>query len=137
MSKPTQPYPAERFPTDGLFSNATITVGDEDTNVRALTIQLKDGFDQNLKEMTVFDLIVFATTAKAALSTGGSTGVAIGANGLILDTQLAKKVFRCMTDANGLWTGTWTDTGTDTFVLSVVVPRTGKMIDSQQYANAP
>ena len=59
--------------------------------------------------------------ATAFVVTGGSTGIAIGANGAIL-ALVAKKVFKAISSAAGLIGVTWTDTGTETFNLGVRLP---------------
>lgn len=114
--------------------DAAITIGAEDANVRAITVQLKDAAGNALTASAVFRLIVFTTAAMTALSSGGSTGVAIGANGLILFTEVAKKVFLVKSDDTGLWTGTYTDTGTDAAFLAVALPD-GRLIVSSAMTN--
>lgn len=106
----------------GFADSATITVAAEIVDVRAITVQLKDADGVNLTRTSVIDLVVYSSAAATALSAGGSTGLAIGANGMIIATITAKKVFRVKTDATGKWTGTWTDTGTDAAFLGVVLP---------------
>lgn len=105
-----------------LADSAEITVGAEATNVRDITVQLSDADGTALTSMAVVHLVVFADAAGAALSSGGSTGIALDADGLILATIVSKKVFLAMTDDTGLLTLTWTDTGTDAAYLGVVLP---------------
>lgn len=106
----------------GFADSATITIGAESVDVRAITVQLKDADGVNLTRAAIIRLIVFTSAAMTALSNGGSTGVAIGANGLILVTEVAKKVFVVKTDDAGKWTGTYTDSGTDAAFLAVQLP---------------
>lgn len=105
----------------GFADSAAITIGAEITDVRAITVQLKDADGVNLTRAAVIHLVVFTTAAATALSSGGSTGLAIGANGLILFTLVAKKVFLVKTDDTGKWTGTYTDSGTDAAFLGVAL----------------
>lgn len=106
------------FPVD-----AEITVADEDTDVRDISVQLLDADGDAIAEAAVVHLLVFADAAGAALATtGGSTGIALDADGLILATVVAKKVFLAKTDDAGLLTLTWTDTGTEAAYLGVVLP---------------
>lgn len=106
----------------GFADQATITIGAEIVNVRAVTVQLKDADGVNLTRQAAVRFIVFTTAAAVALSAGGTTGLAIGANGMIIATITAKKVFDVLSDATGLITMTYTDTGTDAAFLGVQLP---------------
>ena len=80
--------------------------------------------------------IVFADSAGAALATtGGSTGIAIGTDGLIADTAVAKKVFDLVSEPDGDIDLTWTDTGTEEVFLGLVMPN-GKIVMSGSIQNA-
>lgn len=116
-----------------VCTNATISVSAESTNVRTITIQLKNAKGDNVAAVTPVEMIVFSTTAMTALSTGGSTGIAL-TTGLIVATIVAKKHFRMVSDATGAIVATWTDTGTDTAVVALVLPN-GVMVASDQFAN--
>lgn len=116
-------------------ANATITVGAENTNVRAITIQLLDANGADLTERTVVDVYVLAdANGDAIVGTGGSTGIAIGTDGAILSTVTAKKHFRVISEADGDIDLTWTDTGTEVAYLALVLP-TGRMIISSALTN--
>ncbi len=100
---------------------ATITVGAEDTNVRAITIQLFNDEGAEVTSRRVVDILVLAdANGDAIITTGGSTGIAIGTDGAILATIVAKKVFRVISEADGDIDLTWTDTGTEVAYLAVV-----------------
>lgn len=115
---------------------AVITVGAEVSDVRPITIQLQDGNSNNIANAEVLKVYLFSTIAHTALvTTGGSTGIAIGANGAILRTITAKKQFEVVTNAAGLISLTWTDTGTEAFVIGVLLP-TGVWEYSASFANA-
>lgn len=115
--------------------DATITVGAEDTNVRAITIQLKDANGADVAARTVVDVYVLAdANGDAIATTGGSTGIAIGTDGAILATVVAKKHFRVISEADGDIDLTWTDTGTEVAYLAVVLP-TGRMVISAALTN--
>lgn len=117
-----------------IAGDAVITVAAEITNVRAITIQLKDWKGNNLTRRESVELGVYLdATPTDFVATGGSTGIAIGANGKLL-TIVAKKLFRAMSDATGLITLTWTDTGTEAFALGVRLP-TGRLVMSTAQAN--
>lgn len=89
----------------------------------AISIQLTNADGSAIAHAQDLDVWVFADAARAALATtGGSTGIAIGANGYIAYTQTAKKVFRCMTDATGLLKLSWTDNAAEAAFLGVRLP---------------
>jgi hypothetical protein len=115
--------------------NASIAVADESVDVRAVTITLRDALGNAIDYKEIFEIFVFSTTGRTALATGGSTGLAIGANGLILKTVTAKLYFVCQTDANGVLTLTWTDSGTESVAIVVRLPN-GNTITSAAFANA-
>lgn len=80
-----------------------------------------------------FRLCVVTVDAGGLISglavTGGSTGIAIGANGFIAATPVAKKVFDCFTDKNGLFKATWTDNASEAAQLAVRLP-SGRIVVS-------
>lgn len=115
--------------------DATITVGDEAGDARAITIQLKDADGQDINYVEEVDIVLFLNAARTAyVVTGGSTGIAIGADGA-LQTILAKKVFRATSEADGDLDLTWTDTGTEVAYLGVRLPN-GRYVMSDALTNA-
>lgn len=114
--------------------DAEFTIGNESTNVRVILVQLKDAYGNNVGEKTIYELLVLAG-ASDALATGGSTGIADGGEGVILQTITAKQRFLCMTNATGLSDFDWTDTGTESVRLAVRLPN-GNTIVSEAFANA-
>ena len=114
--------------------NATITVGDESANVRAITIQLSDanGADINYVE-TVMIVMYGAAAMTSFATTGGSTGIAIGTDGALL-ALVAKKVFLATSEADGDIDLTWTDTGTESVALGVMLPN-GRVVVTAAFAN--
>jgi hypothetical protein len=114
---------------------AVITVGNEITDARALTVQLVDANGNNVDYAAVFEIVMFASAAMLDfMSGGGSTGVAIGANGK-LQAIVAKLLFRCISDATGKWTGTYTDTGTQAGFIAVRLPN-GEIVPGALVTNA-
>lgn len=111
------------------------TIGAEDTNVRVITVQMKDAFGTDVNEEVIYDLYVLAGASNVLATTGGSTGIADGGVGAILDTRVAKKVFECITDATGLSDFDWTDTATESVRLAVKLPN-GNVVTSAAFANA-
>ena len=113
--------------------DATITVGAENTDVRLIEIQLKNAKGQNIDFVEVVDLIVFGDCGGLSFSAGGSTGLAIGTDGALL-AVVAKKIFKCTTEATGHADFTWTDTGTAAAFLGVVLPN-GRVVVSSAMTN--
>ncbi|AOF94195.1 hypothetical protein [Sinorhizobium sp. RAC02] len=97
----------------GAVADASIVVGAEATNVRAVTIQLKDGQGRDLAMRASVDIALFAdANGDAFVATGGSTGIAIGTDGALLPI-VAKKLFKAVSEEDGDIDLTWTDTGTE------------------------
>lgn len=119
-----------------LCVDASITVGDEDNDVRAITIQLKDANGNDVDERTVVQAFVLAdANGDAIVGTGGSTGIAIGTDGAILSTVVAKKHFVLISEADGDIDLTWTDTGTEAAYLALLLPN-GRLVISSALTNA-
>jgi hypothetical protein len=116
-------------------ADATITVAAEITDVRQITIQLKDIHGNAIDYAEVVDIIMLLNaTPTDFVATGGSTGIAIGASGK-LQTVIVKKRFTAMSTTAGVIALTWTDTGTEAAFLGLVLP-TGRMIISSTLQNA-
>ena len=115
--------------------DASIVVGAENTNVRAITIQLKDAYGNDINYVETVEIGVFLTADRLAwVVTGGSTGIAIGTDGALL-TLLAKKYFVATSEADGDIDLTWTDTGTEAAYLGVRLPN-GRWVMSDALTNA-
>ena len=116
--------------------DATVTVGDESTNVRTITIQLKDSNGNDINYVESFEMAVFTSAARTAFATtGGSTGIAIGADGALL-ALVAKKYFVCTSESDGDWDGTYTDTGTEACFVGIRLPSGRWVMGSQALTNA-
>lgn len=115
--------------------DASITVGAEVTNVRAITIQLKDSNGADLAERATVRAFVMAdANGDAFATTGGSTGIAIGTDGALL-AVVAKKAFIIISEADGDIDLTWTDTGTEVCYLHLELPN-GRRVVSDALTNA-
>lgn len=113
---------------------AAITVGAEVSNARAISIQLKNGYGRNIKFAGEVELVVLLDAAGADyVATGGSTGIAIGAQGK-LQQSIAKKRFWARSNTSGVIALTWTDTGTEAAYLGVILP-TGEQVISAPLTN--
>jgi len=119
-----------------ICTDATIVVGSEISNARAITIQLKDSNGKDVADRTVVQAFVLAdANGDAIATTGGSTGIAIGTDGAILATLVAKKAFTLISEADGDIDLTWTDTGTEAAYLALLLP-TGRLVISSALTNA-
>jgi tryptophan synthase beta subunit len=115
--------------------DATITVGAEISNARAISVQFLDANGANMDGIVRCELHVLLDAAGADfVATGGSTGIAAGASGKILAT-VAKKIFKAYSTAAGLLAISWTDTGTEAAYLGVLLPN-GRMVISSALTNA-
>jgi hypothetical protein len=114
--------------------DASITVGAEVTNVRAITIQLKDADGKDIDYVETVEIIMFLNAAKTAfVATGGSTGIEAGTDGALL-AVVAKKYFLATSEADGDIDLTWTDTGTEAAYLGLRLPN-GRIIMSDALTN--
>lgn len=110
------------FDNAGAVAGATITVGAENTNARAITVQLTDADGDDIAYIAPVWLAVFADASGTSFATtGGSTGIAIGTDGALL-AVVAKKLFLATSEADGDIDLTWTDTGTEAAYLGVLLP---------------
>jgi hypothetical protein len=110
-------------------ADASITVGAESVDVRAITITLKDANGNAINYAEQVDIIMLASAAAADFAaTGGSTGIAIGASGKLL-TVVAKKLFKAISTTGGVIALTWTDTGTESVAVGVRLPN-GRIVPS-------
>lgn len=123
----------KRYNDSLRVASGTWTVGAENTNVRALTLQLLDGNGAPLTQKRVVWITVFSTTAKTALATGGSTGLAADTGTLLIKAHTAKLLFTFLTSATGLLSLTWTDTGTESVCVQAEID--GVVIDTAAFAN--
>lgn len=115
--------------------DATITVGAEDTNVRAIAIQLKDANGNDVTSVQHVKIMMMANAAGTAyVTTGGSTGIAIGTDGALL-ALVAKKVFVATSEADGDIDLTYTDTGHEAAFIHLILPN-GKVIVSDALTNS-
>lgn len=118
-----------------VCADASITVGAEVSNARAITIQLKDINGGDLAERcTLLAYLSLDANGDAFVATGGSTGIAIGTDGALL-ALVAKKVFLLISEADGDIDLTWTDTGTEAAYLNLILP-SGRVITSDALTNA-
>lgn len=113
--------------------DATIVVSTETSNVRTVTIRLKDIHGSALAYVADIWIAVFTDTTRTAYATGGSTGLAIGTDGALLPV-VAKKLFLATSESNGNIDLTWTDTGTESVSVGIRLP-TGRWVMSDAFAN--
>jgi hypothetical protein len=120
---------------NGIVGDASIVVGAEAGDARAITIQLKKANGDDVDSVQMILAAVFLNAAATAfVVTGGSTGIAIGTDGTLL-ALVAKKVFLLTCEADGDIDLTWTDTGTEAAYLGLWLPN-GKLVMSAALTNA-
>jgi hypothetical protein len=115
-------------------ADASITVAAEAGDARAITIQLKDANGADIDYVETVEIIVYLNSAMTAfVTTGGSTGIAIGTDGALL-AVVAKKYFLATCESDGDIDLTWTDTGTEAAYLGVRLPN-GRVVISDALTN--
>lgn len=112
---------------------ADITVANEVTNVRKITVQLHGAGTDALAERVAVDVLVLNDAGTTFAATGGSTGIEIDDAGALLSV-VAKKQFTGLTDATGKLNIKWTDTGTESVSVAVRLPN-GVVVRSEAFAN--
>ena len=118
----------------GVVAGAGIVVSAENTNVRTIAIQLRDGQGKDIAKRAAVQIAVFAdANGDAFVATGGSTGIAVGTDGALLPI-VPKKLFLAVSEADGDIDLTWTDTGTEAAYLGVILPN-GKLVMSAALTN--
>lgn len=127
----------ENIPIVLSHADAVINVGANQAAGISIQFNHPDGSPIALPQD--FDLYVATVDAGGLINglavTGGSTGIAIGANGFIAATPVAKKVFKVFTDKNGLCKLTWTDIAAEVARLAVRLP-SGRLVVSAQLPTA-
>jgi hypothetical protein len=118
--------------------DATIVISAEaatTADTRDLTITLKDSLGVAIDYAENFEIYMYTTSAMVDfVAAGGSTGVVQGAAGKLL-AIVAKKIFACITNTSGVWTGTYLDTGTAAGYLAVKLP-SGRVVGGGLVTNA-
>lgn len=117
-----------------VISHADVVINVGATQAAGITLQFNHPDGSPITTPQDFDLYVVSLTSgkiSSLATTGGSTGIAIGANGFIAVTDLAKKAFHCFCDTNGLFKATWTDNAAEVAYLAVALP-SGRLVVSAQ-----
>lgn len=124
------------IPVTSQCQDAVINVGA--TQTAGATIQFNRVDGSAIDQPQDFKLYVVSLTSgkiSSLAATGGSTGIAIGANGFIAATPVAKKVFDCFSDSAGIFKATWTDNAAEVAFLAVRLPN-GRIVVSAQLPTA-
>lgn len=104
-------------------------------NQRDIALILKDAEGRAINYAEQVELIVFVNSTGTDFAvTGGTTGIAAGANGKIL-AVVAKKIFRAISTTAGLISVIYTDTGTEACFLGVRLPN-GRVVMIGNLTNA-
>ncbi|MGB1389985.1 MAG: hypothetical protein ACPG61_13975 [Paracoccaceae bacterium] len=116
--------------------DATVTVSDETTNVRTITIQLKDARGRDIDYAETVEIILFSDAAKAGIGGGSpSTGLAAGTDG-DLAVITAHTAYYAVSETDGDIDLTWTDTGTAAAFIGVRLPSGRIVMGDQALTNA-
>ena len=117
--------------------DATVTVSDEDTNVRTITIQLLDADGNDIDYVETVELIIFGAAAKTSIGPSGtpSTGLEAGTDGALLSV-VAHTYFLATSESDGDIDLTWTDTGTKVGFLGLRLPNGRIVMGDQALTNA-
>lgn len=115
--------------------DASVVVSAESTNVRTITIQLKDINGKDINYVETVGVFVFTDATRTAFAvTGGSTGIAIGTDGALL-ALVAKKSFWATSEADGDIDLTYTDTGTEACYIGIRLPNGRFVMGDQALTN--
>lgn len=116
-------------------SIAVSAEGATQANQRDISIQLKDANGADITERAqVLACVMADASGDAFVTTGGSTGIAIGTDGALL-ALVAKKAFILVSEADGDIDLTWVDTGTEAAYLHLILPN-GRRVVSAALTNA-
>lgn len=112
------------IPVTNNAVDAVITLSGAPTSGFGIAVQLNNADGSPIAHVQDVELLVTADAGDTAAlaTTGGSTGIEIGANGIIAATVVAKKVFKARTDKTGLLALTWTDSAHEVAFLGVRLP---------------
>lgn len=116
----------EKEITSGTL-DAVINVGANQAAGISVQLNDNDGNAIAYRELVEVHVLLNASGSDWA-ATGGSTGIAIGANGKLL-TVVSKKLFKAISDPTGLIKLTWTDTGAEAAYLGIKLPN-GRVVIS-------
>ena len=104
-----------------MVGAASFVVGTEATNVINVAVQLQDGDGNDLTSRAAVFAYLSSDANGDALATAPTGGVAIGTDGLAVET-LSEQAFWLVSEADGDIDIDITDTGTPTMYLVVVLP---------------
>ena len=111
-------------------TDATITVGTEDTNVVNVAIQLTDGNGDDLANVAaVYFYISDDSGGDGVAATAPAGGIAIGTDGKIAQVVSGKAGW-LISEADGDIDIDVTETGTDTFYLVLILPSGETVVSS-------
>ena len=118
----------------GTISNEAATAA----NQRDIAITLRDDQGDAINFAGQVELILFTSAAMVDFAaTGGTTGIAQGSGGNTgkILALVAKKIFRAISDVNGVIAVIYTDTGTEAVYLGVRLPN-GEVVGIGLLTNA-
>lgn len=100
----------------------TVTALAGASNVSTITVTAKDANGNTITGVRYFDLYTTSDAAGTTVSSAAYSGTLVATTGTIIATITAKHVFRCATDANGVFVGSLTDTAKTADYIAVPNP---------------
>lgn len=116
--------------------DATVTVGDESANARAITIQLKDAYGNDIDYIEMVEILIVNSSDLTTLAAPApSTGLAAGTDGALMQV-VANNLYIATSESDGDIDLTWTDTGTAAAFIHVRLPGGAWVSGDQALTNA-
>lgn len=103
-------------------STYTVTALAGAANVSTITVTAKDANGNTITGVRYFDLYTTSDAAGTTVSVTAYSGTLVATTGTLIATITAKHVFRCATDANGVFIGSLTDTAKTADFVAVPNP---------------
>lgn len=112
----------------------TVTAVAGASNASTVTVTAKDASGATVTGVRYFDLYTTSDAAGTTVSSTSYSGTLVASTGTIMATITAKHVFRCATDATGVFVGTLTDTAKTADFIAVPNPLTNGAVVSSAIA---
>ena len=104
MTQRTSPQPAKQAPFKAFnaFNLVGWTVGSKTSNTINVALQLEDARGQAIQQVAHVELYLSDNADGSTLTaTATTSALAVGTNGVILDTPVSEKVVDCITNGSG------------------------------------
>ena len=115
-----------------MWQNAVFTVTAENSDEGVVSIQLKDGNQNNLTEAAVVNLYISSLAGAVEATTGPDGAVVIDTNGVLINTIVTKKNYNFQSDSTGLFDVNITESGAKSFFVNLIHPVSGEIFSSAE-----